>query len=177
VSEKIGQKKLALLFCMLFITIYNMKLLMDSDCLIKITKAGLKECMVQHFHITLPKIVEVEVVDSGMVKNLPDAIIVRENIKQKKLHVDLAKKYFKNGDEAVCELYDHNKFKAVATDDAKLIKFLHSLNIPYIVPAALLYSLFKHKKITKQKCLEFLNKLKPFINIDEYSSVRILLEV
>ena len=37
-----------------------MKILMDSDCLIKLTKAGLKEYICQEYEITIPAVVKKE---------------------------------------------------------------------------------------------------------------------
>ena len=53
-----------------------MKTLMDADCLIKLTKAGLKEFICQHDQIAIPRIVKREVVDAGKMKGYPDADLV-----------------------------------------------------------------------------------------------------
>ena len=46
-------------------TIEYMKLLMDADCLIKLTKAGLKELIAGDAAISIPETVRREVVDAG----------------------------------------------------------------------------------------------------------------
>ena len=45
-----------------------MKLLMDADCLIKLTKAGLKELIAENATISIPETVKREVVDAGKIK-------------------------------------------------------------------------------------------------------------
>ena len=56
-----------------------MKLLMDADCLIKLTKAGLKELIAGNASICIPEIVEQEIVDAGKRKGCPDAFAVEKN--------------------------------------------------------------------------------------------------
>ncbi|MCD4788258.1 MAG: hypothetical protein K8R09_08570 [Desulfobacterales bacterium] len=58
-----------------------MKLLMDADCLIRLTKAGLKDFVGNRDTIFIPDVVQKEVVDAGKEKGCPDAFIVKKNIK------------------------------------------------------------------------------------------------
>ncbi|MCP5463392.1 MAG: hypothetical protein H7A33_00015 [Deltaproteobacteria bacterium] len=149
---------------------------MDSDCLIKLTKAGLKEPVVDFFKVSIPQAVELEVVTAGLIKQKPDALVVRENIKQKKLKVFKSQKKFKSGDVALVELFDHKKFDCVATDDAKLIKFLKSKGIPFILPALILYQLYRNDAFCKETFKDSLEKLKKWISLEEYSTVKLLLK-
>jgi hypothetical protein len=54
-----------------------MKVLMDADCLIKLTKAKLKEIVCNNFSVFIPQAVENEVVDNA--GEHPDAIIIKKN--------------------------------------------------------------------------------------------------
>ncbi len=47
------------------VTMKYMKILMDADCLIKLTKAGLKEAICPFCAIMMPQAVYSEVVDAG----------------------------------------------------------------------------------------------------------------
>lgn len=60
-----------------------MKFLMDADCLIKLTKAGLKELVGRHDTVVIPSAVEKEVVDAGKAKGCTDAFIVEKNVARK----------------------------------------------------------------------------------------------
>ena len=51
---------------------HYMKVIMDADCLIKLTKAGLKELVCKAFAVSIPRRVKEEVVDSGRAKDLPE---------------------------------------------------------------------------------------------------------
>ena len=64
-----------------------MKLIMDADCLIKLTKAGLKERVCQAFSLCIPRRVKEEVVDNGKAKELPDAVIIDDNIERGRIKV------------------------------------------------------------------------------------------
>jgi hypothetical protein len=55
-----------------------MKLLMDADCLIKLTKAGLKELVCRQDTVVIPNIVKYEVVDAGKAKDCDDAYVVEK---------------------------------------------------------------------------------------------------
>lgn len=114
-----------------------MKVLMDSDCLIKITRAGIKEVVVACISVFIPKVVPLRVVDARFAKNLPDALVVQENIKHGKVKTVSSRKQFASGDMALIELFSPKKFSLVATDDAKLIHFLRFKNIPFVLPPTL----------------------------------------
>lgn len=158
-----------------YITIDYMKIFMDADCLIKITKAGLKEFIADHYDIIIPSIVEFEVVNAGLVKGHSDAGIVRENIIQGLIKIHRTPTS-PNGDDALVNSFASSKCQAVATDDRKLARTLKSNNIPYMLPALLIYQLCKNKKMNATEAKKKLNKLKPYISLDELNAVKILLE-
>lgn len=60
---------------------------MDADCLIKQSKAGLKELAVVHDTVVIPEIVKREVVEAGKEKGHPDAALLEGNIAAKKLQL------------------------------------------------------------------------------------------
>lgn len=153
-----------------------MKLLMDADCLIKITKAGIKEPVAVHFEVTIPGIVEREVVADGKGRNCADAFIVENNISGRVISVLKGRKKFKSGDEALPILFKKDKFDAVATDDAKLIRRLKAGNIPFMVPGVILYQMAYDKIFNLKEALAALDRLSEYISEEESSAVRLLLE-
>jgi len=62
-----------------------LKLLIDADFIIKITKAGLKEKLLDCFDTFILESVRKEVVEEGLEKGCEDAIIVKNNIVKGKL--------------------------------------------------------------------------------------------
>src|SRR4030043_1807741 len=137
-----------------------MKILMDSDCLIKLTKAGLKEYICQRYEVTIPAIVKKEVVDAGKSKGFPDAELVEKNIQKDILQV-AGKESLPHikGDQALIEVFKRGRYEAIATDDAKLIRLLRSTGLRFILPGLLIYSLYQRNNIDKLTALNWLDKL------------------
>lgn len=154
-----------------------MKILMDSDCLIKLTKAGLKEQICHQFEITIPAVVRKEIVDAGKIKGTLDAELTEKNIQKKIIRVVGKEPSTQmRGDQALIETFKRRKYDAIATDDAKLIRLLRSTGIPFILPGLFIYSLYWRKIIDKGTVLNWLEKLSTFISEDEHSVIKFLLE-
>lgn len=153
-----------------------MRILMDSDCLIKITKGGIKKAVSRHYKIFIPEAVKKETVDSGKVKGCSDADIIEKNIKAGTVRI--AKESSKNvkGDQALIEIFNKGKYDKIATDDVKFTRLLKLAGIPFILPGLLIYSLYNKGDINKQNAISCLNKISHFISEDEYSTIKILLE-
>jgi len=154
-----------------------MKILMDADCLIKITKAGIKEKICRQFEVVIPLTIKEEVVDAGKAKSHPDADLVEKNIKAGLIVLESGKSSKRmKGDRALLEAFKISHYAAVATDDAKLTRLLRPSGIPFILPALLIFSVWKRGAIDQTTALNWLEKLSVFISEDEYSMVRLLLE-
>ena len=169
-------RKIRLTFCIHIVTIDHMKLLMDADCLIKLTKAGLKELVCQHDTVVIPAIVEQEVVDDGKAKGCDDAFVVEKNIKMNFINVVGSALNYKSGDSALAGIFPKGGYDAVATDDTKLIRRLRTSGIPFIIPGLIIYHFLKDGCISKLKAIQALNQLAEFISNDEFSTVRLLME-
>lgn len=154
-----------------------MKILMDADCLIKLTKAGIKEKICLHFMITLPETVKKETVDAGKIKGCLDAELIEKNIQEGLVKV-APEKYspLRKGDQSLIDMFKKGKFESIATDDAKFIRHLKSMEIPFIMPGLLPYLLVQKGVIERAEALRWNEKLSSFISDDEYSTVKILLE-
>lgn len=148
---------------------------MDADCIIKITKAGLKEAVLNFFDTFVVDEVKLDVVDEGLGKGYPDAKVVEENIEKNKIKIVQSPKRVK-GDAAIIGVFNKKEYDLVGTDDKQLIKRLMALGIPHVVPGILLYLIYKEGKIEKQKAISFLEKLSSYISDDEYSIVKFLIE-
>lgn len=154
-----------------------MKILMDADCLIKLTKAGLKEPICQQAEVVIPGLVKREVVDAGKAKGCQDADLVEKNIQQDLIRVSEGEFLsHAKGDQALIELFKQGQYDAIATDDAKLTRLLRSTDIPFILPGLLVYSFYQRNIIDKTTALNWIDKISDFISEDEYSIVKMLLE-
>jgi len=153
-----------------------MKLLMDADCLIKLTKAGLKELVAVNYTVSIPEPVKKEVVDAGIKKQCSDAFAVKKNIESKLLAVIDAPETIEKGDLSLIALFKKEIYDAVATDDVRLSHHLKALNIPYILPGLILYRLLKDGKTDHKTTFWALQQLSEYISDDEFATVRILME-
>jgi len=153
-----------------------MKLLMDADCLIKLTKAGLKDLVGSNVAVFVPEVVKREVVDAGKERARPDAFIVEKNIDGDVIKIAEASSDYPKGDEALIALFHKDKYDAVATDDAKLARRLKISGIPFILAGLLIYKLFQDAVINKKTAHWALEQLAEFISEDEYSTIRLLME-
>jgi len=150
-----------------------MKLAMDADCLIKLTKAGLKEAVCAAWAISIPPLVQEETVDRS--PHRPDAALIGESIKAGRLTLgDVAAGYAK-GEDAVLSLFNHGGFDAVATDDARFIRRLRGLGVPYALPAVIIVLLRKEDSMTDLEARAALAALRPHISADEYAAAWLML--
>jgi rRNA-processing protein FCF1 len=147
-----------------------------ADCLIKITKAGLKELVCSNIIVYIPGVVKKEVVDAGKEKGCQDAYIVEDNIKSDLVKIVKSSSKYDNGDEALLALFNNKDYYAVATDDAKLVRHLKMKGIPFILPGLLIYNLMKNNLIKETQAQTALRQLSEFISEDEYSTVSLLME-
>jgi rRNA-processing protein FCF1 len=150
---------------------------MDSDCLIKLTKAGLKEEICKEFRVTIPFTVKKGVVDIGKSKGLPDAELVEKNIEKDFVRItEKTSSVHIKGDQALIEIFKRGQYDLIATDDAKLTRLLKSMAIPCILPGLLICFLCQKGMINQATALNWLEKLSDFISEDEYSMTKFLLE-
>ena len=116
---------------------------MDADCLIKITKAGLKNFVGSKYTIFIPEVVKKEVVDAGKEKRCSDAFAVEKNIDANVLKITESPSDYARGDEALIALFRKEDYDTVATDDRKLIRRLKIGSIPFILPGLIIYQLLE----------------------------------
>ena len=155
---------------------------MDSDCLVKLTKAGAKEIVAVAMEIHIPYLVKKETVDDVKDRSYPDALVIEENIKRKVLHLrrykgkSSAAISMTKGEEEVVSLYLGGGYEAVASDDRRFLKKLQVAGIPYLTSSACVLYLFINERIKKTAVIEILKGLSPFISKEEYDISKFYLE-
>jgi len=149
---------------------------MDADCLIKITKAGLKEALCRKDEVVIPLIVKLEVVDAGKAKGCADADAVEKNIQNGLICLFESSPRNRKGDQALIDSFNRERYDWVATDDTKLIRILRASNIPFILPALMIYSLYERGQIDQIMALDWLERLSAFISEEEYSMAVLLIK-
>lgn len=151
-----------------------MNVLMDADCLIKITKAGLKEAVCTHLSVVIPQIVKHEVIDLG--KDHPDSMVIKDNLDKGLLSLSGIETHDAKGEDAALAIFRKGGFDAVCSDDKRFVRRLRALDVPYITPAVCIVLLLKQGQITALDAAEKLKLLSPFISSDEYNAVKWVLD-
>src|SRR3989304_2434079 len=159
-----------------------MKIFMDSDCLIKLTKAGAKEVVVLAMKVYIPDLVKKETVDEAKERDYQDAMTIEENINKKALHVvKHQRKGFLHvpaakGEMEAVALYSEGGYDAIASDDRRFLRKLEVAQIPYLTPTSCIIYLYKSGTIGKSEVLGLLEGLRPFISGEEYRIAAFYLE-
>ena len=154
-----------------------MKIIMDADCLIKLTKAGLKERVCQAFSICIPSRVKEEVVDNGKAKELPDAVIIDDNIARDLIKV-IEVQGSKNvaGEQDAVALFQAGGFDAIGSDDKQFLRHLKLFSIPYLTPATCIAVMHKQGILRSLDALKSLDELAAHISESEYHTVKLFIE-
>ena len=154
-----------------------MKVIMDADCLIKLTKAGLKEDICESFAIFIQRLVKEEVVDKGKSKDLPDAVVIEKNINAGRIKIRTDKTVqATEGEKEALALYQRGGFDAIGSDDKRFIRRMRLLNIPYVTPAVLIALMVKSGDLKASEALKKLDALSPYVSDDEYYTIKLFLD-
>ncbi len=154
-----------------------MKIIMDADCLIKLTKAGLKERVCQAFSLFIPHRVKEEVVDNGKAKELPDAVMIDDNIERGRIKVLTAPGPKKiAGEQEAVALFQTGGFDAIGSDDKQFIRHLKLFGIPFLTPATCIAVMHKQGIVKAIDALKGLEELAAHISESEYHTVKFFIE-
>jgi rRNA-processing protein FCF1 len=155
------------------ITINYMRIAMDADCLIKLAKAGLKEKVCAAWTVSIPVLVLQETVERA--PRLPDAVRISENIAAGRLAVQAVGQDQAKGEDAVLGLYQGGGFDAVATDDARFIRRLRALGVPYALPAVIVVRLRLDGTLNADQAGQALAALRQHISADQHAAALLML--
>ena len=156
-----------------------MKVIMDSDSVIKLTKAKAKEIVLKNVEAYIPPKVVEETIEVPKEEGYADAFLIEENLKKGLLEVgkieeneeveEMIKLLRIKGEESdVFRLYRSGDFDAVSSDDGKFLDILDALDIQYITPSALIVYLFKKKVLSREDTKSYIANLKEMISDEEY---------
>lgn len=79
------------------------------------------------------------------------------------------------GEEAALRLYRGGGFDAVASDDARFIRQLRGLGVPYAVPAVIVVRLCRDGSMTADRAVEALRALRPHISPDQHAAAVLMI--
>jgi len=152
-----------------------MVVLMDTDCLIKLTKAGLKEMVCRNFTIFVPPAVKHEALETA--DRHPDAEVIKKNILAGLINVrSESKQAAESGEDAIMDALSAGSYETVCSDDKKFIRRMRVMGVPYVTPAVFLPLLVERTVLTVEEAYERLDTLSSFISDEETHTVRLFLE-
>lgn len=152
-----------------------MAFLIDSDALVKITKAGLKETLTAHLDLRMAPVVAKEVIQEGKRLGHADAAEVERNLKRKRLRITTAPRatpkaaLFKGGEADLVALYESGNYAAVISDDQHFLKRAIEFGIEVLTPSAALVLLVGKRTLSKRTACDRLASLRPYISAEEFT--------
>lgn len=156
-----------------------MKVIMDSDSLIKLTRAKAKEVVLKNIEVYIPPKVFEETVTMPKLEGYPDAFLIEDNLKKGLLTIgnfeenqsveEMIKRLgMGHGEADVFRLYKSGSFDVISSDDRRFLKIIDALDVSYITPSALILYLFNKKLLSKVDAKTYFNNLKEMISDEEY---------
>ena len=165
------------------------KFVLDSDCLIKLTKSQIPKKLVENFNCIISEKVYDECVVEGKKRFYEDAFQIDDLVISKKLGVRKAGRNVNvrkmiggintlgSGEISTLFLFFNTKAVAVISDDQAFLDVLYKNSISFIVPVDVIIRLTELRVITVKEALEGLERLAPYIREKDYLRAKKLLEV
>ncbi len=154
-----------------------MRIMLDADASIKLTKIGLIEILASGFKIAITDIVYDEHVIAGLKKNYPDAIQMKRLVSEGKIEVVPVKNkksvyngsYLGRGEISIIIYCLENDVEVIVSDDAAFLRIMKAMDkVPCIPVAGILTMGINKGLIDKDRGLKFLVSLRPMIKEEHY---------
>jgi len=152
------------------------RILLDADASIKLTKIGIIEIFVFGFEVILTNDVYDEHVIAGLSRNYEDAKIMEKLVTEGKVFVaDVTEKpsafdklILGRGEKSVINYYmGDNNIDLIVSDDEAFLKVLDRFGIPFTPVVGVILMCVTRELISKEKGFRYLKSLKPMIK-DEH---------
>jgi hypothetical protein len=156
-----------------------MKVILDSDCLIKLTRAKAKEVVLRNIEAYIPPKVFEETVTIPKEEGYADAFIIEDNQRNGLLSIgdikddqdveEMVKRFgLGYGEADVFRLFKKGSFDIISSDDRRFLNIMDALDVPYMTPSALILYLFYQKALNREEAKIYINNLKEMISEEEY---------
>jgi hypothetical protein len=160
---------------------------MDTDALIKLTKAAAKEAVCGEYTVVLAPAVERESVEEGKAAGYADAVVIEENLRAGRLSTVRPRRSSKTerllrdlaivgGEADTLRLYRAGRADLIVSDDGRFLGILDALNVPYATPGALIAALVRRRAVSVAEGSAFLEALVGMVSEAEYLETRRVLE-
>jgi len=158
----------------------NMKVVMDSDALIKIAKSSLKDLVVSNISVHISNGVKKESIEEGKAAGFADAILLEKNVslgkisvvstgKRKEVEAMIKDLELEGGEADSIRLFHQGRYDSIVSDDQKFLDLIDGIGIPFLTPTALIFYLYKIRKLALEEARKCLEKIRPMISTEEYS--------
>lgn len=163
-------------------------IVLDSDALIKLTKADCLEKILIAINCFISGEVYEETVISGMRRFYEDAfridgwvrggrLTVEETVNNKIAQDILKGSKLGKGENSTLHLFFNKNASSIISDDRAFLNILHQNNVPFIIPTDLMVRLYELKIITIEEFKEALEMIKPYVSKHSYDKAKNTLEV
>ncbi|KAF5410789.1 MAG: hypothetical protein C5S47_05850 [Candidatus Methanogasteraceae archaeon] len=156
---------------------------LDSDALIKLTKASCLGKILGAIDCFISGAVYEETVINGMKRFHEDAFRIDELVKEGKLKIEetrnneVAQDILKGsalgkGEKSALHLFFNKNALAIVSDDNAFLNILRQNNIPFIIPTDLIVRLYELKIITMEEFMKALDMIKPYVSKHNYDRAK-----
>jgi len=166
----------------------QLKVVIDSDGLIKLAKAGVLEKVAGAWDFYIPQAVYEETVERGKEEAYPDAEEIeriiqgqgrghvrppsREHPRAKGILALAGAKSLGRGEQETLHLFFAEEADVIISDDRAFLAVLERAALPYLPPALALVELARRKGIGIEEAVEALEKMKRLIKAEVYQCAR-----
>lgn len=154
------------------------RLLLDSDALIKLYRAGVLAVAAKACSCAVPEAVYDEAITQGKARLYPDAEAIERTV-QESIEVRPASSHIGegmieaearlgHGERALLSLYDGEEGGTIVSDDRYFLGFLARRGIPFLTPAALIVLFARDSTLRSEDTRAALEQLRPWIRESVY---------
>ena len=159
-----------------------LRVVLDSDGLIKLAKAGALDRVVKAWSCLVPEAVYAEAVEAGLEAAYPDALAIQQALPagavRPRMRHSRASALLEGtqglgrGEQEALHLYFAERADAIVTDDAAFVRVLARAGLRYLPPAPLLVRLAREGHLDPLEALNSLERMRQLIGAEVYRAAR-----
>ena len=153
-----------------------MRLLLDSDGLIKLHRAGVVSHVIRAFDCIIPQTVYDEVVTQGRARLHQDAEALETalsgTVAVVPVHIRRSESGLGAGELGILSLLAETPDAIVVSDDRRFLTVLATQGTPFLTPADMVVVLARRDLLTGDEARQALDRLRPVIRLAAYWDAR-----